>query len=337
MLTSQECIDILGKSTVDDISQRLKTKGLNEDTINRALDYLALHTKCFPYLDNVQVTNNLINNLNSNIEYRGFMESLNLRHYNAAGYTDGVRVVVGVKRINNFFRPNKIIEQQVDHIVRHELEHVAMGRFDLLDSDDKIRKHIEENFESVSKSFGIDKPTDIEPYIIEQKTRLKNENAQYGGVPILFTTGISGRPNSPFRFGSTPLNEGITDMKINMMDDYANRDGYYFRSGYNGLEVQVAKHMAKIIGKERFLKMHQNADFSGITETYQELMGRDSEYMKEFFLELEQPHKIPPKNKTLPMILVGEARKKVGEIWQDLHGKPKTSEGAEFVKSFIED
>ena len=76
MLSIDECKQILGEERVLSITSKFQQKEINQETINRVLDYLALNKKAFPYLDNIELENNLINNLNENIIHEEFIRTL---------------------------------------------------------------------------------------------------------------------------------------------------------------------------------------------------------------------------------------------------------------------
>ena len=63
----EECKEILGTNLVSRVENSLKSKGIDEHTTMRVLDYLALHELSFPYINIEEHAKNLCDNMRKSI------------------------------------------------------------------------------------------------------------------------------------------------------------------------------------------------------------------------------------------------------------------------------
>lgn len=332
MLTYDKCSEILGEDRVNFITQKLKSKNINQETTNRVLDYLACHKQVFPYLDNDLAMHNLVDNLQSSISYHGIIDTLKFGAGGLSiGFTNGSHVSISKSTIK-LISPRKLIEKNIDSVIRHELDHIATSQVIKIDSVDQLEKIVNQNIKNSCQVFGYDMPDDIRSYA--KKAFDNAQNSENGDSAYLYRqTGVDGKLTSPFHFGSTALNEGITDFKTHKMDEFANSDGYTMSTGYTKFETKITSHFAKTLGEEKLLKLQQKGDFVGITEGYEKAMGRDSKFMKEFYTEIEKPHSAPREmfDSFKNRISAG-----VREVWQNNNLQSRQMTGGQYARSFHE-
>lgn len=285
MLSTQQCVDILGKDRVNEIIKKFKNKGINQDSTDRVLDYLACNKAVFPFLDNQLLEDRLVNNLQTSIVYEGmiqhgiseFKKSKNPISTIRAllvreGYATSTSIVIKKYPIK-FLNQSKFMEKRIDSVIRHELDHIATTRFI---PPQEVEAHLNKNISDSCRLFNKNEPLN--------KAEIVNKFKQNNHGLVLH--GVAGKINRCEYFGSSVLDEGITAYKTKKLDMFANNEQKGPQSGYR-LREKIAKHMAGKIGEERFLTMHLDNDFAGITQSYMEATGKDGKYMEEFYKNLD--------------------------------------------------
>jgi len=301
--TKEQCVEILGKELSNKVEQTLLSKGINDGTINRALDYLAIHKQAFPFIDITEIAMNLSSNLCESIIYPRMKESFRgLFRCKAYGWSTGREVVINTKPLR-IVLPSKHYNVMLDALIRHEFDHLATTRFKRL-TKEQYKAHISKNIDLYNLLC------DTQPIDEDLKEKIINETAdnRFLGTVIengrkvkkekkatfLRRTGVAGEINAykiANHLGSTAFNEGITAYKMKIMDKFAGQGGLMCQSGYI-LGEEVAKHFADVIGEEEFITMQTYCDFEGIVKRYQEITGKSyKEIQKMFRLMDEKPYK----------------------------------------------
>ena len=342
MLSINECKQILGEERVLSITSKFQQKEINQETINRVLDYLALNKKAFPYLDNIELENNLINNLHQDIVHEDFIVTLsrnikdNLNPLKPkkilAAYANGRNVIVANQAANslsdplaNFFKPKKYIEQCVDSAIRHELGHIASTKIIEIENDHQLKSLFEENLKQIQNLFNPELPGSPEEVVDASFRNFIQKKGR--GLKWFPKTGISGKPTSLSFMGSEPVDEGAIQIKTKILDGYANPDGFSPPSGYDEFQVKIAQHMIDTIGAEQFFKMHQKGDFAGITKEYANKTGKSLSSMLIYYKDLER-RSTQHKNKIKSIIpnVISSIEKSFKDLYKKINPNIKTKE-----------
>lgn len=295
MKSRRECEKILGKSLVTRVETRLKMKKINQMTIDRVLDYLALHQEAFPFFDIDALSDNLCESLKESITFHNISTSVKyLFKEHAYGFATNGKVFINTKPLK-LVLPSDKYNVMVDSLIRHELDHVATTRVMKLDKP-TFKKIVARNIRANKELFGeevVPEGERLEDYINKVATTqfacVIIENGKKTPVQadriILTRCGVRGShgDNKVFHFmGSMPLNEGITAYKMKIMDKFAGQGGLMCQSGYI-LGEEVAGHIARTIGKEEFIARQIAGDFVGIAERYKEITGKTPKQMRRLF------------------------------------------------------
>ena len=300
MKTIDECKEILGARLVVKVEHTLKSKGIDEHTINRILDYLALHKLSFPYINIEEHARNLCDNMKKSIDIKNLKEATKgLFKTKAYGMAGSGSIILNVKPIK-FILPSKQYNTMLNALIRHELDHIATDHKVELNRE-QFKEHLAQNILKSKKMFGVNYFTSLDEArnFIEKsvKNRFRaykivdeheEENSEIDKLS-LSQSGISG-----FRYigyienliGSNAFNEGITAYKMKVMDKMAGESGAMCQSGYI-LGEETARHFAEVIGEEELVKMQIRGNFFGIVERYKEKTGKSAKEMNELFDTLE--------------------------------------------------
>lgn len=297
MLSTEECTQILGEDKVSSITERLKSKNINQHTIQRVLDYLACHKGAFPNIDTKKLEENLINNLQKSIietnpishGFDYFKRTKDIKMslkvvQRASGESTGSSIIL-VNRPKQFLKPKAYRERIKDSIIRHELDHLATTTNLQFKTKEEFAEYLKSNLETEERIFKCDADPD-------KKNMLKNDpqavEELYAsiGKSGLKQCGVHGSHHNEWvNFGDIALNEGITSYKQDRLDEFANKQKFQ-KSGYN-LNRKVIQFMVKKIGEDKLIQMHMNNDFAGITTSFMEAIGKDEKYMDDFYKNLE--------------------------------------------------
>lgn len=291
MLSNERCREILGNERVEGIIKKFQAKGINQDTTDRVLDYLACNKEVFPFIDNKLLEDRLVNNLQNSIVYEGMlkygisefkktkspMSAIN-KFALGEGYATGTSVTIKKWPIK-FLRQREFMERRLDSVIRHELDHIATTTFMEPLSKEGFEKYLRGNISLIGNLFNKSEQPNPSSYEITQLY-------QKYGDRICKKFGIAGKHDKVLDFGSGSLNEGITEYKTKKLDLFANGKMFVHLSAYT-LNTKIAKHMASKIGEEKFLNMHLNNDFAGITQSYMYATGKDGRYMEDFYKNLD--------------------------------------------------
>lgn len=289
MLSTKQCTDILGEGRVSEIIRKFKNKGINQDTIDRVLDYLACNQKVFPFLDNKLLEDRLVNNLQTSIIYdtmlqraiSTFKKTKNVgeairKAVKVHGTVDGNSIRIAKEKSFSF---GMAANRRLDHIIRHELDHIATTSYTNSLTRSAFEQYLIRNFELSKELFKNPRQPDFSPSKVD-------DLYQKYGDKVRKKSGIVGVYDSNLQLGSHALNEGITEYKIKKLDKFANDGIIGYKSGYK-INEKVAKYMAGEIGEEKFLNMQLNHDFVGITKSFMNATGKDEQYMGDFYKNLD--------------------------------------------------
>ena len=329
MLNTEQILSILGEDRVFEITNTLSDKKMNQETIIRVLDYLALNKVAFPYIDNRKLGQKLCSNLNSNIVFNDLKNSiLSMFKYKFYGYATGSKIVVNTKPFKFIF-PKKQFNTMTDALIRHELDHIATTNVKILDKEN-FRHFLMNEAEQYQQLFNIQLDKDILTKDIEEAVHTRFYTPQRLNIPQpatakIVSSGIDGRCDyftARKKVGHTPLNEGITAWKMKKLDKIAGQGGFFCQSGYM-LEEAVAQEFIDNIGEETLIKLQSEGDFFEITNLYKQKTGKSGKWLLAFFNKLSQNK---PKSITAKMIkqLKFSINPNIDKDMQSLYGENNT-------------
>lgn len=297
MKTKQECELILGVKLVSNVERSLINKGVNNETVDRVLDYLALHKQAFPYIEIDEVARRMCDNLTCSICYNGMKESLReLFKFKRYGYSTGEKVVLNSKPLR-FILPKKKFDVMLDALIRHELDHIATTRYIKLsreEYEDYMSKIIDGFCNVLGGEIDCDKETLIERFKSSKflkKVRIEDGKKTFveRNNCVLRLLGVSGSwrgVDHQHQFGSTALNEGITAYKMKQLDKLAGQGGVMCQSGYI-LGEKVAEYLAETITERRLVELQTQNDFCAILEEYRAQTGESGNDLQKILIVLE--------------------------------------------------
>lgn len=285
MKTRKECESVLGKELFDYVEQSLSWKNINQETIHRVLDYLALHKIAFPYINISELAERLCNNLACSISYQDMFDSLvDIFKFKRYGYATGSRIVLSTKPMRLFLSKRKF-ETMLDALIRHELDHIATTKHKFFDK--------EEYKNLLSKNLYIRQELFDEEFfsgqdISDEINKIADNTFRKRLCVCLTKTGVSGGLNSDV-FGSMAFNEGITAYRMKKLDRVAGQGGVMCQSGYV-LGEEIAAHFAEVIGEQRLMELQTQGAFYQIVEEYKAKTGKSGKEVRQMF-ELLEEHK----------------------------------------------
>lgn len=295
MKTRQECVRILGGELVSRVEGVLSAKEINKATIDRVLDYLALHQLAFPYFDIDALSMNLCNNLSESINFNGVVASIkSLMFDNAYAYSNGKKVIVNTTALK-YLLPAEQFNVLLDSVIRHELDHIATTRNIKVDKE-TYKKLITRNILAKKNLFGqtinmhgdnfrdyVNKVAnkEFEVDVIVDGTKIRT-NADKLVLRRSGVRGTQGDLDVKRIMGSVSLNEGITAYKMKKLDRLAGHGGIMCQTAYI-LGEEIAGHIARTIGEEEFIARQIAGDFVGMAERYKEITGKSIKQMRRVF------------------------------------------------------
>ena len=300
MKTKEQCLEILGSGLVERVERVLSERKIDDSTIARVLDYLALHKQTFPYIDIENLAKNMCENLKESIDFRGLKDSFRgLFKQKNYGFATGHSVVINARPLK-FVLPSKQYNVMLDALIRHELDHIATTHYKSFSSQEEYRDYLLKNIKEYEELFDQKLNAEIVKKAVEQNASSRfidwvrdPRTGEMKPTPRkrLVTKNSGVHCDEYEHVGSEALNEGVTAYKMKKMDKFAGQGGVLCQSGYV-LGEEVVGHFAKHIGEEELIRMQSEGDFGGIVELYKHSTGRSGAFVKQMLEKLEsQKHK----------------------------------------------
>ena len=248
------------------VTEKLKSKGINEETIKYACKYVELNEKLFGnVLDISEVAERLTDNLDHDIRFVYFEHGIlneAERMVSTKGTWDAYRHHVMIApALEAMSKVSKTMREYKESAIYHELDHCATTTYKDIPVEEKdayIEEYIKENgiTEEEKKQEVADKINKMYEFTNGQKAIVGVKNSE---------------KTSDEELSFTKLNEGITEYKQKMYDKEL---GIKSDSAYP-TERKLAGIIADTIGVDEMIKLQFNNDYEGIRERFNQYSKTD--------------------------------------------------------------